>query len=79
MEEKIFKNFINENPEFLMTWDRGNGALPETKLQFNGFDSDYKPILYIGNEKTRFDLDLIGGYDSIISVRSFKEQVATKF
>jgi len=53
--------------EFMLAWDRGNGQL-EDIVNFGGFDKK-GPKIYFKNGGNRLDIEAIGSYQSIISLK----------
>ena len=50
-----------------MTWDRNNGTITKI-LRYEGIDKNGVPEMYFpGNTRLRFDL--IGGYNSVLSLQ----------
>jgi hypothetical protein len=69
MEKETVYNKLKDLREYTICsikWDRGNGPL-ERLVRFEGFDEQKNPLLYLIGE-TLFDIEKIGGYNSIISV-----------
>lgn len=76
MIEKEFYRKLEEIPlmsKIKITWDRGNGPL-ELSVLYRGINNLIKtntiPRLYIKESKTYLDIEKIGGYNSIISIKN---------
>jgi len=69
MDKKIFNKKLGKlekNSLIRLEWDRGNGTLHEL-FRFGGFDKNNNPLLYL-EQDTLFDIESVGGYNSIISM-----------
>lgn len=68
-KEKIYKNLESYRGHILMEWNRGNGLL--RKIFFlERFDKNKNPILKT-NFNEKINLELIGGYESIVSLNKY--------